>query len=198
MHGTTPAGRIITKKPTNDCATPQATLGCSLRLPNYRHAYSERYHPYGRQKRPGQVVDLMQTIDLRYGDVPGRPSVRLPVVIEDPPEEEALLNLANACSDSELRIPTPSIIERVRRVGLMEFVIDLAFVVRCRLQRLRAYGDRNYWLRLFTKLGSFRLRPVHQHDSLFALVRYRFVIQLYIVSVSLYIIHHDYRFLKYI
>ncbi|KAI0936811.1 hypothetical protein AcV5_004858 [Taiwanofungus camphoratus] len=143
MHGTTPADRIITERPTNDCATPQATSGCSLRLPNYRHSYSERYHPYGRQKRPGQAMDLMQTIDLQYDDVPGRSSLSLSVVVENPAEEEALSNLANACSDSELRTPTPSIIERARRMGLVESVIDLAFVVRCRLQRLRAYGDRD-------------------------------------------------------
>lgn len=59
MHGTTLADRIITEQPTNDGATPHATSGCSLRLPSYRHSYSERYHPYGRQKRPGQAVNLM-------------------------------------------------------------------------------------------------------------------------------------------
>ncbi|KAI0964035.1 hypothetical protein AcW1_000952 [Taiwanofungus camphoratus] len=143
MHGTTPADRIITEQPTNDGATPQATSGCSLRLPSYRHSYSERYHPYSRQKRPGQTVDLMQTIDLRYDSVPGRPSLSLSVVVEDPAEEEALSNLANVYSDSELQTPTPSIIERVRRMGLVESVIDLAFIVRRRLQCLRAYGDCN-------------------------------------------------------
>ncbi|KAH9949421.1 hypothetical protein B0H21DRAFT_133395 [Amylocystis lapponica] len=106
----------------------------SLRLPSYRHSHCGRFHPYGKPARPSQGdVDLMQTIDLRYDAVPGRPSLTLSVVVEE--DEEALTDITNALAEAERR--TPSVTDRLRRNSFVELVVDLAFVMRRRLQRLR-------------------------------------------------------------
>ncbi|CCM05427.1 uncharacterized protein FIBRA_07644 [Fibroporia radiculosa] len=113
-------------------SSQQAVSLSHFRLPSYRSSYLERFHPYVRT-RARRKVDLMQTVDYRYDHgVPYRPSFALSVVEEE--DEEVVNNLAALVPAAEGQESVQRH-NKLRRLGIVELVIDLALAMRRRFRK---------------------------------------------------------------
>ncbi|OBZ79458.1 hypothetical protein A0H81_01201 [Grifola frondosa] len=125
------------RNPTVDHNTPNREIALKD-----QPAPIARYHPYGRYRRPGWV-DLMQTVDLRYEDDPGRFSVTLSVVIEE--DEQVAGNLATAqMSGSEG--PTSS--TNVFYLMLLMLYVEYTTRFKCSIEPVPEFFDRTFPFRL--------------------------------------------------
>ncbi|CCM01436.1 uncharacterized protein FIBRA_03488 [Fibroporia radiculosa] len=124
---------------------PAALPPSQLRLPCYR-SYQNRYHPYVRGIAHSGSKDLMvsaarlmvcQTVDYRcHEGTPYRSSLALSVVEEE--DEEIVHHLIDLVPALNGEQSTRSR-NKLRRLGLVELVISLAFAMRRRLQRSQKY-----------------------------------------------------------